>query len=312
MMESYYYNEPMQVANYLNECQFNDGIRMRGEKSIETVVRMSTVDTKVSPVFDVQRTNMVIIRNLIDYPKPNTVSLGGTSKVLTFKDNTSYQEGDEIAIGSKSFTVHRTNGDGKSILVYTEPGEVIKSTESMSVTNRSSQQFSPETEVTGSVFAKWSSKLFVFENLCDGIELKLTSVFYTPDSIRVYYRPRNIGFDADITSIPWIPFNATQVLPDEQRRVTDDNRIVYPGDDDYVQTLPLYATPGLPNSVDLIKPRSTDSVDPNIIKADEWQSLTWSAQDLAKFDAIAIKIVMTCDNPALAPLIDDMQVVVSE
>ena len=164
----------------------------------------------------------------------------------------------------------------------------------------------------GSVFAKWTSKLFVFENLCDGIELKLSSVFYTPDSIRVYYRPRNIGFDSDITSVPWIPFNPTQVLPDEQRRVTDDNRVIYPGDLDYVQTLPLYATPGLPNSVDLIKPRSSDNVDPNIIKADEWQSLTWSSQDQAKFDAIAIKIVMVSDNPALAPLIDDMQIVVSE
>jgi hypothetical protein len=148
--------------------------------------------------------------------------------------------------------------------------------------------------------------------MCDGIELKLTSVFYTPDSIRVYYRPRNIGFDSDITSIPWIPFNENQILPDEQRRITDDNRIIYPGDDEYVQTLPLYPTPGLPNSVDLIKPRSTDSVDPNIIKSNEWQSLTWSAQDLAKFDAIAIKIVMVSDNPALSPLIDDMQVVVSE
>ena len=172
--------------------------------------------------------------------------------------------------------------------------------------------FSPETEITGSVFAKWTSKLFVFENMCDGIELKLTSVFYTPDSIRVYYRPRNIGFDADITSIPWIPFNPNQVLPDETRRVTEDNRVIYPGDTEYVQTLPLYKTPGLPNSVDLIKPRSTDSVDPNIIKSDEWQSLTWSAQDLAKFDAISIKVVMVSDNPALAPLIDDLQVVVSE
>ncbi len=312
MMESHYYNEPMQVANYLNECQYNDGIHMRGEKSIETIVRMSTVNSKVSPVFDVQRSNMVIVRNLIDYPKPNTASLGGTSKVLTFKDGSTHSVGETITIGSKSFTIKQVNGQGTSAMIYTEPHDVVLSTDAWDVTNRDSREFTPETEITGSVFAKWTSKLFVFENMCDGIELKLTSVFYTPDSIRVYYRPRNIGFDSDITSIPWIPFNENQILPDEQRRITDDNRIIYPGDEEYVQTLPLYPTPGLPNSVDLIKPRSTDSVDPNIIKSNEWQSLTWSAQDLAKFDAIAIKIVMVSNNPALSPLIDDMQVVVSE
>ncbi len=319
MMESYYYNEPMQVANYLNEVQYNDGIHMRGERSVETIVRMSTVDTKVSPVFDIQRTNMVLTRNLIDYPKPISNSLGATTKVLTFNEDTTHVAGDTINIDNIDFKVSAVDPSKKSLMIHTDPSQVITRSSTLSdgsvlakVTNRSSMTFSPETEITGSVFAKWTSKLFVFENMCDGIELKLTSVFYTPDSIRVYYRPRNIGFDADITSIPWIPFNPNQVLPDETRRVTEDNRVIYPGDTEYVQTLPLYKTPGLPNSVDLIKPRSTDSVDPNIIKSDEWQSLTWSAQDLAKFDAISIKVVMVSDNPALAPLIDDLQVVVSE
>lgn len=319
MMESYYYNEPMQVANYLNELKYNDGIHMRGEKSVETIVRMSSTDTKVSPVFDIQRTNMVLTRNLIDYPKPLSNSLGATTKVLTFDDVVDYSAGDVINIDDKDFKVHAVDPSNRSVMIYTEPSDIITHNSGVRdgsnfqrVTNRTSMTFSPETEVTGSVFAKWTSKLFVFENMCDGIELKLTSVFYTPDSIRVYYRPRNIGFDADITTIPWVPFNPDQVLPDETRRVTEENRVIYPGDEEYVQTLPLYKTPGLPNSVDLIKPRSTDSVDPNIIKPDEWQALTWSAQDLAKFDAIAIKIVMVSDNPALAPLIDDMQVVVSE
>jgi hypothetical protein len=44
----------------------------------------------------------------------------------------------------------------------------------------------------------------------------------------------------------------------------------------------------------------------------EWQELTWTIQDVAKFDGVAIKIVMTESNPALAPLIDDIQIVCSE
>jgi hypothetical protein len=323
LMESYYYNEPMQVANYLNELKYNDGIHMRGEKSIETTIRMSSVDNKVSPVFDIQRTNMTLVRNLIDYPKPLTSSLGATTKVITFNERVDLKVGEQLDIDNISTKVAAVEGNKKSIMVYTEPGDKIRRSSVFSkselndigikqVVNRQSQVFSPETEVVGSVFAKWTSKLFVFENMCDGIELKLSSVYYSADSIKVYYRPRNIGFDADITSIPWIPFNPNQVLPDEQRRVTEDNEIIWPTDPDYSQTLPLYRTPGLPNNVNLIKPRSTDSVDPAMIQANEWQSLTWSAQDLAKFDAISIKIVMTSNNPALAPLIDDMQLVVSE
>ena len=80
----------------------------------------------------------------------------------------------------------------------------------------------------------------------------------------------------------------------------------------YAPSSTLLRTPGLPDSVDLIEPRSSDTVNPDEIKADEWQSVTWSAQDLAKFDAVAIKIVMTANNPAYAPLIDDLQLIVSE
>ena len=94
----------------------------------------------------------------------------------------------------------------------------------------------------------------------------------------------------------WIPFNPSQVKPRETRKV----------DGNYVRT------PGLPDSVDVIKPRNSINVDPKQILADEWQELTWTAQDLSKFDGVAIKIVMTASNPALSPLIDDFSLIVSE
>ena len=64
--------------------------------------------------------------------------------------------------------------------------------------------------------------------------------------------------------------------------------------------------------MNLITVRDTDNVNPKDIGADGFKSLVWTAQDLPKFDALAIKIVMVVDNPALVPLIDDMQLVVSE
>ena len=70
--------------------------------------------------------------------------------------------------------------------------------------------------------------------------------------------------------------------------------------------------PGLPDNVNAITVRDSLNVDPRELQPDAWRSLTFTVQDLPAFDALQIKIVMTQDNPALAPLIDDMQLVVSE
>ena len=110
------------------------------------------------------------------------------------------------------------------------------------------------------------------------IKVKIAAIYYMKDSIKLYYRPRAIGFDGDVTDVNWIPFNGT----------------------------------GLPDNVDQLVPRSSTDINPNQIVANDWQSLTWTVQDTAKFDGAAFKIVMTADNPALAPLIDDISIVASE
>ena len=96
--------------------------------------------------------------------------------------------------------------------------------------------------------------------------------------MKCYYRPRNVGFDGDITQLNWTPFNGT----------------------------------GLPDNVDKVEVRDTDNVDPRVIQQDGWRNLTFSAQDIPPFDAVEVRITMTQDNPALAPLIDGMQLVVTE
>ena len=64
---------------------------------------------------------------------------------------------------------------------------------------------------------------------------------------------------------------------------------------------------GLPDNVDDMVIRSTNYVSPYYIKPEHWQQTIFTIQDLAKFDAIQMKIVMTSNNPAKAPLIDDFQ-----
>ncbi len=74
----------------------------------------------------------------------------------------------------------------------------------------------------------------------------------------------------------------------------------------------LVRTPGLPDNVSDVKVRNASNVDPRLIMPDQWQTLTFSAQDLSRFDACAVKIVMTASNPALSPVIDDFVITVSE
>ena len=77
------------------------------------------------------------------------------------------------------------------------------------ITDGIGDKFIPETNYNGSTFAKWVSNLFLFEDPCDGIEMKLSAVFYETDSIKVYYKPRNVGFEGELSNVNWIPFNGT-------------------------------------------------------------------------------------------------------
>ena len=248
VMDSYYYNQPKVVASTVNEVANKDDLHLGGQKSMETSVTMTTSDSKTSPVIDIDRTNMNIIRSQIDNPN------------------------------SEFYNV----------------------------------RYLDETNTLGSTFSKWVSKLFVFENQSDGIEVKISAILYENTSIRCYYKPRTTGFEGENSVTNWVAFNPTQAKPNETRRVDDDGNVFDVGDTGYDSNLPLFPTPGLPDNVALIKPRDASNVDPRLVMPGDWQELTWNAQNLAKFDGIALKIVMTSSNPALAPLLDDIQAIASE
>ena len=67
-----------------------------------------------------------------------------------------------------------------------------------------------------------------------------------------------------------------------------------------------------PDDVNNITVRDRLDVDPRDINPEGWRNLSFTVQDIAAFDSLQIKIVMSQDNPALAPLIDDMQLVCTE
>jgi hypothetical protein len=312
--QSYYYNGPKLVANYLNEVKNNNVLQLNGQKSYETIVRMVTFDSSVSPVLDISRTNLIAVRSLIDNPKADDPVFGPQVTTLTFTDtdisSVSLAENASFAFSntvdsvttSRNALVKEFNPTTKRLVIQGQFVKEFLKTSTIgdstlnaagltSVNSSEGLYYLPETNNLGSTYAKWESKLFEFENPCDGIELKLTACFYgnvvdngdgtkslVSDNIRCYYRPRNIGFDSELNTENWVPFNLT----------------------------------GLPNDVEEIVPRSSAEINPYRIKVGEWQDMTWTIQDIPKFDAVAFKIVMVSDNPALTPLIDDFRLICSE
>ena len=268
ILDTHYYNSGKNVASYLNELKYRDDLHMRREKSMITEFEFSTNDDRVSPVIDLDRTNMTIIHNMID-----------------------------------------KQAEYSSIRGNLTPGNAIQSVD---VELQRPTKYNSETFNNGSNYAKWISKVFVFDNECDGIEVKLSSIIYELDDIRVFYKTRTIGISDDFSSLKWMPFNLKTIKPGEnQRRV--DGKSSFIGEVSYtINTNEYKFTPGLADNIDVNKIRNPINVDPRNILSGEWQELVYSVQDIPKFDSVAIKIVMSSSNPALSPLIDDIRLVVSE
>jgi len=309
IMDTFYYNGAKQVANYLNEAKYNDTFKLNGRTSMETRFRFSTSNSAISPVIDLQRTNMNIIHNLIDAPTEEEVD-GARTASVTFNSSTrefGLQRGSRVGFTGtdglmKYVTVSDINHSSNTIEFYggRELYQLTKSStfnvdvmndgdfEEMSV--KTSRDFLKETHRYGTTYAKWLSRTFFFEDECDGLEVRLRAVFYGATDITAYYSPRSVGTVSGSTEdTTWIPFNINSTNPN---------------------TGEIY--PALPDNVLTIKPRNPEDVDHRLFNALEYQTLVWSAQDLAKFEGVAIKIVMRQQNPALAPIIDDMVLLVSE
>ena len=326
LMDSYYYSGAKQVAHPLNEALYSDDLHLRRQKSLETNVMLSTSDSRVSPVIDLDRTNMQVVHNMVDYPSKYYSTTGTPTVVLTFKNSIQgfkektldfiTRRGKSISLPitdinniSKKITV--TGNQALEIMNYASFAKETLQDNKVKVTVKPATGYFDESQNNGSAYSKWISKLFVFDTECDGIEVRISSIIYKDTNVRVYYKVRNSGVDSDFSQINWTAFNPYGVRPNETQK-----RLFREGEDNFaagkVNTNDYEVTPGLPDNANTIKVRSSVNVDPRKIIADEWQTLIYSVQDLFKFDAIAIKVVLESNNPALTPLVDDIAVICTE
>ena len=333
-MDTYYFTGAKQVAGRITEVQYNDDDHLRMNRSCDVKFYFGTGDNKISPVIDLDRSNLITIRNLVDNPMDNDDNSTRGTRIATvsykqgYFDTSRYTSGSNFGFTDDHGVDHRLairnvfNNTRKLELVGTKAINALVNSPHLrnsagidNVITTSSSDYRDESFNDGSVYSKWISRLFTFENQCDGIEVKLSSIFYNVDDIKVFYKIRDIGFDGDFSKVKWNAFNPVgrsttssvsgsvnrpNIVPDESR--TYDN----------LEGGVKIQTSGLPNNVEVIQPRSSSNVDPKMFTSGDWQELSWSVQDLTKFDALSIKIVMTATNPAKSPVIDDMTITVTE
>ena len=326
IMDSYYYPGAKLVASQLNEINYRDDFHLRGQKSLITSFDLATLDDRVSPVIDLDRTNMTIVHNMVDHPEKYTkVTRGTATATLTFTGNVNLNNMTsgqflefttrkgvdiklpivEVLANANRITVAGTNNIYELMNRESFKDMEIQNS-AVEVEFSSTSDYKSEDFNDGSNYAKWISRMFVFEDECDGVEVKLSAIFYQLDDIKVYYKTRNVGHDGDFNKLNWTPFNPNGVVPGENRktiRINEDTEGYYINNNEYMKT------PGLADNIEQIKPRNPVDVDPRRILSSEWQSLTFSVQDVAAFDAIAIKIVMNSHSSALVPMIDDVSIV---
>ena len=187
--DTYYYSEPMVIASSVNENYYNGSLYMNKNKSDRITVRMLTRSDKVSPVLDLDRTNAVVTRNVIDNPHPNDPIFGPATATITLND--------AVTIPETSVSISEVDNDielKSTITDYSEITKKVKISTSYaskfknefrlidssidlsnvkSVTTTSAKEYNDETSNKGSANAKWISRMFIFEDPSDGLTLKL-------------------------------------------------------------------------------------------------------------------------------------------
>ena len=300
---NYYFSGPKVVANRINEAYNNQALKLRGQKSLLVQFELASTNDKISPYLDLERIDAIVVRNLIDNPSPTDSVYGMQTATVTFKNTLSDASNATSTLSGLSFADKEvlTSADAGTLVAtgynsntrkLTLQGRNVSNLKTAStfakagmanlvvsqVSTTTGRLYVPETNSRGSVYSKWLSRLLLFEDVCDGLEIKLAAMFWETESIKMYFRARSVGYEGNFELEPWQSFNPN----------------------------------GLPDNYDRISISEEISPDPLFFGRSSWQSLTWSVQDLAQFDAVQVKIVMTASNPAYCPLIDDMQLVASE
>lgn len=134
---------------------------------------------------------------------------------------------------------------------------------------------SEEDSTNSSSVAKYVTKEISINNPGNSINVKTTVNTTDIENVKLYYKIKSASSSINFNDTNWIPFNING---------NPDNDIL--------------ATPA-------------NSISGQFEKQEDYQELSYTADDLIDFSSFAIKIVMKTDNPSYVPKIQDLRAIAS-
>jgi hypothetical protein len=134
--QDYYFRGSRLVANTDNEVLNSGASLLNGKKSFRLRVSFSTLNPDLSPVIDVQRTNAILVRSLIDDPDMNDDRFGPTRTLLTLSADAALSTGQYLYGVTNGTTLNGSvsrvisyNSTTKEVLIEkTDDGDIIPET----------------------------------------------------------------------------------------------------------------------------------------------------------------------------------------
>ena len=276
--EDNYFQSPKMVASEVNETN-----EIGGDKSVSMNVTMSTTSSKVSPIIDTNRTSLIAISNKVNNPVETETNVDGLdeNEILTGNSN--------ITISSNQITT--SDSATKLLLKSLTVGKFVTIAGSTS---------GESTRLVTAIASDGSS--VTFSEAPDAI---VGTATITQRELYV----DEIASQNSSTYSKYVTNKVNLANPSNFIRIKFAGNV--PQDADFeiwYRTSSVGSTESLNE-----KPYIQMSADADIIKAENWTEqfidMSYSANDVANFDAFQVKIVMKSSNSSAVPRMKDLRII---
>jgi len=220
--DNIYFTVPRMVASSINETN-----EIAGSKSMFVNLTISSSNTNVSPVIDLQRVNAFAISNRINQPTVSTTdTFTGDGSTVTFTMSSTPSSVHLLSVkksGKRLSAVDDFTSSGTTLTMITAPASGSKVVVKLS--NMVDYEDDTATE-GGSSAGVYLTRPVTLENPSTAVEIRVAASIRSTSSIKMYYRLSGGEETRRIQDIEYTPFNTdgssdTTVNPSQGDKVLD-------------------------------------------------------------------------------------------
>ena len=286
--ENNYFYAPKMVASEVNENN-----SLGGNKSLTFNVMMSSSNNALSPILDTQRTSMVAISNKINFPTEGNVNVGGLDENTLLSANTTIAFAD-----ANPDTITTTNSTARQVLQTVTVGKYLNISGSTSALNDGTFLVSKVADDGTTTTVTFSNASFTTQSSGTAITIKQREIFVD-----------EISPLGSSTFSKYVTKKVNLANPSNFLRVRMATNI--PADaglDVYYRVNTVGSTTNFDN-VNYTQMASDAPITYVQVGSDQFIDMAFSADGLASFDAVQVKLVLKSTNSSAVPRVKDLRVI---